>query len=109
MSDPDSLTRFASEYARAEVTEEFEVDRCALATRQGATTRWASQQSAVLNERESLDAVVDRVVTRFENVSVARPPFWGGYRIAPSAIEFWYGMIVSMTAGYTSVQAMLGG
>jgi pyridoxamine 5'-phosphate oxidase len=30
------------------------------------------------------------VAKRFENVSVERPPFWGGYRLAPDAIEFWH-------------------
>lgn len=50
---------------------------------------WASHQSAVLDTRKSLEAAVAEVARRFENVSVQRPPFWGGYRIAPAAIEFW--------------------
>ena len=50
---------------------------------------WASRQSAVLDTRESLDAAVADTAKRFENVSVQRPPFWGGYRITPTAIEFW--------------------
>jgi pyridoxamine 5'-phosphate oxidase len=51
---------------------------------------WASKQSAVLDTRESLERAVEEVARRFENVSVSRPPYWGGYRIVPSAIEFWY-------------------
>jgi pyridoxamine 5'-phosphate oxidase len=50
---------------------------------------WASQQSTVLASRESLEYAVAEVARRFENVSVPRPPYWGGYRIAPTAIEFW--------------------
>ncbi|MDH4282569.1 MAG: pyridoxamine 5'-phosphate oxidase [Myxococcales bacterium] len=50
---------------------------------------WASRQSAVLDRRESLDAALLETVRRFENVSVPRPPFWGGYRITLTAIEFW--------------------
>lgn len=50
---------------------------------------WASQQSTVLASRESLEDAVAEVARRFENVSVPRPPYWGGYRIAPTAIEFW--------------------
>jgi pyridoxamine 5'-phosphate oxidase len=51
---------------------------------------WASKQSTVLDSRASLERAVEEVAQRFENVSVPRPPHWGGYRIAPSAIEFWY-------------------
>ena len=50
---------------------------------------WASRQSAELDRRESLEAAVRETAKRFEGVSVERPPFWGGYRIAPEAIEFW--------------------
>jgi len=50
---------------------------------------WASKQSAALDERATLDAAVAEATKRFEDVSVPRPPFWGGYRIAPDAIEFW--------------------
>jgi pyridoxamine 5'-phosphate oxidase len=51
---------------------------------------WASKQSTVLDARESLEREVEEVARRFENVSVTRPPYWGGFRIVPSAIEFWY-------------------
>lgn len=51
---------------------------------------WASKQSAVMEGREALERELDEVARRFENVSVPRPPHWGGYRIAPLAIEFWY-------------------
>jgi pyridoxamine 5'-phosphate oxidase len=33
--------------------------------------------------------VVSETAKRFEGVPVQRPPFWGGYCITPSAIEFW--------------------
>jgi len=50
---------------------------------------WASRQSAVLDQRESLEHAVSETAKRFEDLSVQRPPSWGGYCIAPSAIEFW--------------------
>ena len=52
---------------------------------------WASQQSEVLPTRETLEERYREIERRFEGRTVDRPPFWGGYRIAPQRIEFWYG------------------
>jgi pyridoxamine 5'-phosphate oxidase len=52
---------------------------------------WASDQSQPLASRETLEEKYREVERRFEGQAVQRPPFWGGFRIAPSRIEFWYG------------------
>jgi pyridoxamine 5'-phosphate oxidase len=49
---------------------------------------WASEQSAPLASREELEARVSELAARYPGV-VPRPPFWGGYRLVPSAVEIW--------------------
>jgi pyridoxamine 5'-phosphate oxidase len=52
---------------------------------------WASDQSAVLPSQGTLEERYREVERRFAEGAVPRPPFWGGFRLAPQRIEFWYG------------------
>jgi pyridoxamine 5'-phosphate oxidase len=52
---------------------------------------WASLQSSVIPDREWLDARVAEAESRFAADDVPRPPYWGGYRLVPDAIELWEG------------------
>lgn len=52
---------------------------------------WASMQSRSLPERAELEERLREVKQRFDGDDVPLPPFWGGYRIAPTEIEFWQG------------------
>jgi len=52
---------------------------------------WASRQSAPLAAREVLEEEYRAVERRFEGKSVPRPPYWGGWRLRPTAWEFWQG------------------
>jgi pyridoxamine 5'-phosphate oxidase len=50
---------------------------------------WASLQSSPLNDRPFLEKRVEEFEARFHGKPVARPPYWGGYRLIPHKIEFW--------------------
>lgn len=49
---------------------------------------WASAQSQPLESRASLVAKAAKMSTK-HGLNPSRPPFWGGYRITPTEIEFW--------------------
>src|SRR5205823_4524047 len=51
---------------------------------------WASNQSEVVANRETLEAHFAEQQKRFGE-EVPRPDHWGGYRVTPESIEFWQG------------------
>jgi pyridoxamine 5'-phosphate oxidase len=51
----------------------------------------ASAQSQRLASRQQLEDRVRELEERWAGREVPRPAFWGGYRVAPSCIEFWQG------------------
>ncbi|QYC10889.1 pyridoxamine 5'-phosphate oxidase [Brevundimonas nasdae] len=50
---------------------------------------WASDQSRVLDARETLEAAVARETARFDGHEVDRPERWTGWRVMPQSVEFW--------------------
>ena len=50
---------------------------------------WASQQSQVLANRETLEDSVKKLEQEYDGKEVPRPPHWHGFRIEPKAMEFW--------------------
>jgi pyridoxamine 5'-phosphate oxidase len=53
---------------------------------------WASRQGSPLAAREDLEAAFEDASARFPGDDVPRPPYWGGFRIVPLAVELWQGM-----------------
>jgi pyridoxamine 5'-phosphate oxidase len=53
---------------------------------------WASAQSSRVASRAALAEAYARAHERFgDDGPVPVPPTWGGYRVAPEAVEFWQG------------------
>ena len=60
--------------------------------RESRIAAWASKQSAPLESRAQLEEAFARYEREFEGrEQIELPPFWGGYRLAPEAFEFWQG------------------
>jgi pyridoxamine 5'-phosphate oxidase len=52
---------------------------------------WASAQSRVVTGRDELEQRYAKLAAEYDGLTVPLPPFWGGYRVQPEAIEFWQG------------------
>lgn len=52
---------------------------------------WASEQSRLLTDRETLEARYADYERQFAAQPIPRPAHWTGYRVVPDLIEFWFG------------------
>jgi pyridoxamine 5'-phosphate oxidase len=50
---------------------------------------WASQQSRPLESRLAFEKAIAVYAAKYALGSVPRPPYWSGYRIVPTVMEFW--------------------
>ena len=50
---------------------------------------WASIQSRPMEGRFELERRIAEMAAKFGLGTVPRPPHWSGFRVEPSAIEFW--------------------
>ena len=51
---------------------------------------WASKQSSALESRMAFEKAIALNTAKFAIGAVPRPPFWSGYRVMPTEIEFWH-------------------
>jgi pyridoxamine 5'-phosphate oxidase len=51
---------------------------------------WVSHQSEVVASRAELEGALAEVEARYPD-AVPRPPYWGGYVVAPETVELWKG------------------
>ena len=52
---------------------------------------WASKQSATIKDRAALEEKWNQMEAQYSEGEIPRPPFWGGYLLSPSRMEFWQG------------------
>jgi pyridoxamine 5'-phosphate oxidase len=88
-SELERQVRITGEVTRtsAEESETYYRSR-PLGSRLGA---WVSHQSQAIPSRAALEGGLREVERRFAGGDVPLPPYWGGYRVKPGAIEFWQG------------------
>ena len=79
--------RVAGTVARIDTTEED--DYFASRPRGSQLAAWASDQSAVIPDRATLDRRYAELEAQYDGSDVPRPPHWGGFRLAPETVELW--------------------
>jgi pyridoxamine 5'-phosphate oxidase len=52
---------------------------------------WASSQSQPIASRTDLEKLDAEIEAKFPSGPIPLPDYWGGYRVVPSAFEFWQG------------------
>ncbi len=50
---------------------------------------WASRQSRPVASRSDLERAAAAAAAEHPGPEVARPDFWGGFRLVPDTVEFW--------------------
>ena len=88
-SELERQVRITGDVTRTSVEESETYYRSRpLGSRLGA---WVSHQSQAIPSRAVLEKGLREVERRFAGGDVPLPPYWGGYRVRPGAIEFWQG------------------
>lgn len=52
---------------------------------------WISAQSRSIKDRAALEKKLGAIRQKFDGQDIPCPDFWGGYRVFPTAFEFWQG------------------
>ncbi len=50
---------------------------------------WASRQSRAMSDRFELEREVAKKAAKYAVGAIPRPPYWSGFRLIPTSIEFW--------------------
>ena len=85
-----SLKRQVRARGRIDAVSDAEADAYFQSRDRGARLgAWASAQSRPLENRLALEKRIAEYAAKFGLGEVARPDYWRGWRLTPTAIEFW--------------------
>ena len=88
----DGLERQVRVRGSVEWTTDVESDEYFLSRPRGSQLgALVSNQSAVIDGRESLETALADLAARTGEAPLERPRTWGGYRVLPGEFEFWQG------------------
>jgi pyridoxamine 5'-phosphate oxidase len=88
-SELERQVRITGTVSRLPVTESEAYFRTRpIGSRLGA---WSSHQSQVLPSRAPLESRHAEMQARYADGDVPLPPYWGGFIVAPTTVEFWQG------------------
>ena len=80
------------EGAVVRLTDEESLEYFATRARGSRLGAWASPQSRPIADRDELDRRLAEAERRFgASGELPLPPWWGGYRVVPRAVELWQG------------------
>ena len=52
---------------------------------------WASEQSRIIPSQGFLEDRLKSLEEEYQNITIPKPPHWGGYKVHPVDFEFWQG------------------
>ena len=86
-----SLRRQVRVRGPVEVVSDAEADEYYATRPRGSRIgAWASKQSRPLESRFALERAVAEVTLKYPLGDIPRPPWWSGFRLVPTQIEFWH-------------------
>jgi pyridoxamine 5'-phosphate oxidase len=86
-----SLTRQVRVRGPVERVTDAEADAYyATRARMSQIGAWASKQSSPLESRHAFEKAVAFYTAKHAVGAVPRPPYWSGFRVVPTVMEFWH-------------------
>ena len=89
---PDVERQIRIEGSILKINQQISTDYFHSRPRESQIGAWASNQSAVIENRKVVEDAFIQFTEKFKDLEVIpKPEHWGGYNIKPNSIEFWQG------------------